>query len=105
MILSAVCTLNLLQAIFLQVVRVLFTAFGTCLSSFTGFPVVSIILAFEASQGCWDVLLNSLKTMANLQLLGSMGLIKCQDVSFGLDSFLAFSYEDSYICNSLFFQG
>ena len=51
LILSAVCTSNLFQAIFLQVVQVLFTAFGTHQLSSTGFPVVSIFLAFEAPQG------------------------------------------------------
>ena len=76
----------------------------TCLSSSTGFPVVSIFLAFEGPHWNWDVLLNSLKTTADLHLLGSTGLIKCQDV--GLDSFFAFSDGDSsYICNSLFSQG
>ena len=41
-ILSAVCTSNFLRAIFLHMVRVLFVAFGSCLSSVTGFPVTSI---------------------------------------------------------------
>ena len=100
MILSAVYTCNFFQAIFLHVLCVLFNAFGTCLSSSTGFPVVSIFLAFEAPQGSWDVLLNSLKTIA---VLGSTVLIKCQDVSVGLDSLFAFSDgESSYICNSCF---
>ena len=102
----AVCTSNFFQAIFLHVVSVLFTSFGTCLSSSTGFPMMSIFLAFEAPQGSWDVLLNSLKTIADLQLLGSTGLVKCQDVSVGLDSLIAFSDGDSfYICNSLFSKG
>ena len=100
MILSAVCTSNLLQAIFLQVVLVLFTAFGTYQSFSTGFSMVSIFLSFKAPQWCWDILLNSLKT--DLHLIGSMGLIKCQDCV-GLDSFFAFSNGDSYICNSLLF--
>ena len=59
MILLAVCTSNFFHAIFLCMVRVLFTAFGTCLSSSTGLPVVSKFLTFEAPQGSWDVLLNS----------------------------------------------
>ena len=106
MVLSTVCTRNFFQAIFLRVVRVLFTAFDTCMSSSTGFPVVSIFLAFEAPRGSGDVLFNSLKTIADLQLVGSTELIKCQDVSVGLDSFFAFSDGDSfYICNSLFSQG
>ena len=106
MILSAVCTCNFFQAIFLHVVRVLFTAFRTCLSSFRGFPVVSIFLAFEAPQGRWNVLLNSLKTIADFHLVGSTGRIKCQDVSVGLYSLFAFSDGDSsYICNFLFSQG
>ena len=77
MILSAVCTCDFFHAILLNVVRVLLTAFGTCLSSSTGFPVVSIFWAFEVPQGSWDVLLNSLKTIADLRLVGSTGLIKC----------------------------
>ena len=64
-------------AIFLCMDRVLFTAFGTYLSPSTGFPVVSKFLTFEAPQGSWDVLLNSLKTIADLHLFWSLGLIKC----------------------------
>ena len=108
MVLSAVCTFNYFQAIFLQVirVRVLFTAFCTWLSSSKGFRVVSIFLAFETLQGRWDVLLDSLKTIADLYLLGAMELIKCQDVSVGLDSFFAISSGNpSYIYYSLFSQG
>ena len=106
MILSTVCTSNFLQAIFFHMVRVLLTAFGTYLSSSTSFPVVSIFMAFEAPQGYWDVLLDSLKTTADLHLLRRIELIKCKDVSVGLDSYFAFTNGDStYICNSLFFQG
>ena len=75
------------------------------LSSSTGFPVVFIFWAFEAPQGHWNILLNPLKTIAHLYLFGSMGLIKCQDVIVGLNSFFAFANGDSYICNSLFPQG
>ena len=88
-----VCTSNLFQAIFLHVIRVFFTAFGTCLSSSTGFPLVSTFLAFEAPHGRWDALLDSLKKIAYLYLLRNMGLIRCQDVSIGLDSFFAFLME------------
>ena len=64
-----------------------------------------IFLAFEVSQGNWDILHNPRKTIANLHFLASIRLIKCQDVSVDLDSFFAFSNGDfSYICNSLFFQ-
>ena len=77
MILLAVCTCNFFQAIFLCMVRVLFTAFGTCLSSSTSFPVVPKFLTFEAPQGSWDVLFNSLKKIADLHLFWSLGLIKC----------------------------
>ena len=43
------------------------------------------------------------KQLADLHLLGSMMLIKCQDISVDLDSFFAFSNGDSSnICNSLF---
>ena len=58
-ILLAVCTSNFFQAIFLCMVQVLFTTFGTCLSFSTGFPVVSKFLTFEAPQGSWDILLDS----------------------------------------------
>ena len=86
MILSAVCTSNFFQAIFLNVVRLLFIAFDTCLSFSIGLPVVFIFLAFETPQGSWDELLNSL--------------------SVELDSLFAFSYGDSsYVCNSLFSLG
>ena len=77
MILLAVCTSNFFHAIFLCMVRVLYTAFGTCLLSSTGFPVVSKFLTFEASQGSWDVTLNSLNTIADLHLVGSTRFIKC----------------------------
>ena len=59
-------------------VWVLFTRFGTCLPSSTGFPVVSNFLTFEVPQGSWDILLNSLKTIADLHLFWSSGLIKCR---------------------------
>ena len=72
-ILLAVCTCNFFQAIFLCMVRVIFAAFGTCLSSSTGFPVVSKFLTLEAPQGSWDVLLNSLKTIADLSPLLEFG--------------------------------
>ena len=68
MILSAVCTFNFFQAIFLYMFRVLFTAFGTCVSSST-----------------------ALRQLADLHFLGSIGLIKCQDVSVSLDSFFVSS--------------
>ena len=57
--------------------------------------MVSIFLAFKASQGGWDVLFDSLKTIADLPLLRSTELIKYQDVSVGLDSCFAFSDGDS----------
>ena len=69
LILSAVCTSYFLHTIFLHMIRVLFTAFGTCVSS-TSFPVVTIFLPFEGRQGRWDVMLNSLKTVADLHLFG-----------------------------------
>ena len=102
MALSTVRTTNFLQAIFLLLVWVLFTVFGTCRQSSTDFIVVSIFLTFEATQGCWDVLLNPLKTITDLHFLGSMGLVKCHNVSVGLDSFFAFSGGDFYVCNSVF---
>ena len=67
--------------------------------------MVSIFLASEALWGSWDVLLNYLKTIADIHLVGSTGVIKCQNVRVGLDSLLAFSDGDSYIFNSLFPQG
>ena len=65
--------------------------------------MVSIFLAFEAPQECWDIHLYPLKTIVNLDLLGSMQLIKCQDVAIGLDLFFAFSNVDSSdVCHSIF---
>ena len=52
--------------------------------------MVSIFLVFEAPQECWDIHLNPLKTIVDLHLLGSMKLIKCQDVAIGLDLFFTF---------------
>ena len=64
--------------------------------------MVSIFLAFEAPQECWDIHLNPLKTIVNLHLLGSMELIKYQDVADGLDLFFAFSNGDSSdVCHLL----
>ena len=64
--------------------------------------MVSIFLVFEAPQVCWDIHLNPLKTIVNLHLLGSMELIKCQDVDVGLDLFFAFSNGDSSdVCHRL----
>ena len=102
MILSVVCTFNLLQAIFLRVLQVLFTTFGTCLSSSS---LWCPCLAFEGTRVHWGILLDSLKTIVDLHLLGSMGLIKFQDVSGSLGLYFAFSNGDSYIYNSLFSQG
>ena len=66
--------------------------------------MASLFLAFEAPQGSWDLLLNSFKTVADLHPVVSTGLIKCQDVSVGLDSLFTSSHGDSfYMCNSLFF--
>ena len=67
--------------------------------------MVSIFLAFEAPQEYWDIHLNPLKTIVDLHLLGSMELIKCQDVAVGLDLFFAFSNGDSSdVCHSQFFK-
>ena len=64
--------------------------------------MVSIFLAFEAHQECWDIYINPLKTIVDLHLLGSMKLIKCQDVAVGLDLFFTFSNGDtSDICHLL----
>ena len=47
--------------------------------------------------------LNPLKTIVDLHLLGSMELIKGQDVAVGLDLFFAFSNRDSSdVCHPLF---
>ena len=65
--------------------------------------MVSIFLAFEATQECWDTHLKPLKTTVDLHLLESMELIKCQDVAVGLDLFFAFSNGDSSdVCHSVF---
>ena len=86
-------------------VRVLFTALGTCMSSCASFPVVSIFLAFEAPLGYWDTLFNLLKIITDFHFLGSMGLIKNQDFSVSLDLFSAiFNGDSSDVCHSLFSQ-
>ena len=98
MILSAVCTSNLVQAIFLQVVRVLFTALDMChpLQASLWCPYFWHLKSLRGTR-TYSL---TLKTIANFHFLGSMGLVKCQDVSVGLDSFFAFSNGDSsYICN------
>ena len=59
--------------------------------------MVSKFLTFEAPQGSWDVPLNSLKTIADLHLFWSSGLIKCLDVSVGLDSLFTFLMEILFI--------
>ena len=51
MIFSVVCTSNFFQAIFPHLVRVLFTVFGICLSSSTGFPVVTIFFGIWSTSG------------------------------------------------------
>ena len=64
--------------------------------------MVSRFLAFETSQECWDIHLKPLKTIVDLHFLGSMKLIKCQDVAVGLDLFFAFSNGDSSdVCHLL----
>ena len=64
---------------------------------------MSIFLAFKVLQQYWDIL--SLKTIADLQLLGNMRLVKCHDVGVDLD-FFAFSNGDSFnACHSLFPRG
>ena len=101
-----VCIFNFFQAIILYMVWVLFTTFGACLSSSTRLSVMSIFLAFKAPQGSWNVLLNSLITIADFYLPRNMGMVKCRDVSVGLDSLFAFSHGDSSsVCTSLFPQG
>ena len=104
-ILLTVYTSNFFQAIFLHVVWVLFTAFGMCVSSSTGFLVMPIFTAFKTPHGCWDVVLESLKIIVDLNSL-STELIKYRDISVGQGSFVAFSYGDSfYNCNTLFSEG
>ena len=103
--LLSLCLLKFGQVYFFSAfqVQILFTALGTCLLSSAGFHVVSIFLVFEAPQESWDIHLNPLKTIVDLHLLGSMELIKCQDVAVGLDLFFAFSNGDSSdVCHSLF---
>ena len=44
-------------------------------------------------------------SIANIHLLGCLGLVKCQDISVGLDSFFFFCRGSSNVCNFLFSQG
>ena len=88
--------------IFIHVVRVVFAALGTCLSSSAGFPIVSIFLAFKASKRWWDVLLNPLETITDLHFLKNMGLIESQDICIGFDFLFALSDGNSSVCHSLF---
>ena len=59
---------------------------------------MSIFLAFEAPQGCWDIFFNPLEAVADLHFFGNIGLIICQDVGVGL--YLLTTLSD---CNSLMF--
>ena len=57
----------------------------TCQSSCEIFPMMSIFLAFEASQECWDIFSTPLGTAADIHSFRNIGLIKCQDVGVGFD--------------------
>ena len=95
----ALHTSRFLQAIFFLMVRVFFTAFGTCVSSSTGFPMVSIFLAFEEPQRKRDVPFDPLYTIAYLHLLGNVGFVEGQ-------YFFSFSYTYSfYVCDPPVFPG
>ena len=86
-----------------NMVWVLFIAFGTCVLSSTGFPMVSTFLAFEAPHGSWNILFDSLYTLDYLPLLGNVGLVECQDVGVGFYFFLlSYSF---YLCDPLVSQG
>ena len=79
------------------------TARCPCQSSPASLPVISIFLTFEASQRCWDILFNPLKTVANLHFFENMGLIKYQDVGVGLDLLTTLSDCDSFdVVHSVF---
>ena len=52
MVRSTVWTFHFVWALFLHVVRVFFAALFTCPSSSASFPMVSIFLSYEMSQGC-----------------------------------------------------
>ena len=98
---TAFCIWNFFQAIFLHMIRVLFTALSKDLTSSTGF-----LLAFEVPQGYWDILLNPLRTIADIHLFGSTLLVKFHDVGVGLYLFFAFSNGvPSNICYSMFSLG
>ena len=105
MILSAVCTCNFFQAIFLHVVRFLFHCISHMSVVLYRLPCGVHIFGIWRPQGSRYVLPNSLKTIADLHLLESTGLIKYLDIRVGLDLFFTFSNGDSsYVCNSLFSQ-
>ena len=65
---------------------------------------MSIFLASEELQEFWDALLDSLKTITDLHPLGRIGLIKCQNISVGLDSFFNISDGDSSYIFILYIQ-
>ena len=93
-------------AIFLHLVRVLFTALGTCLFSPTSFSVVFIFLTFQAPKGCWDILFNLQETIPDFHFLENMGLIKNQDVGVDLDSLSElFNGDSSDVCHAQIFSG
>ena len=95
--------IHFLCANFLHVVWVLFVALYICLSSSVDLSLVSVFWAFNAPQGSWDILFNPLETTADFHFLGSMGLIKCQNVCVGPDLLCHFSYADfSYVCHAIF---
>ena len=72
-ILTAVCVFYFIRALFVCMVRILFTALGTCRSSSANFPVVSLFLTFEAPHEGWDILFDPLEAIADFHFLRNMG--------------------------------
>ena len=80
------------RAVFSQVDPYYFPCFQEGHSSYVSPQVVLFILKQLSGAGIYC---STLKTIADLHFLGIMGLVKCQDVNIGLDSFFGFTSGNS----------
>ena len=87
-------------------IRLLFVALCTCLSSSASFPVVAIFLTFEAPQRCRNILFNHLEAKPDFHFLGNMESIKSQDICISQSFLFTFSDSNSFdVLDTLFSQG